>query len=155
MKYNNLTKDVCEQIVDTLRQNGYVNETKNKDYTRYFIRQGDSVFIYHDLKIIHSTQDTVGSDVITDFFGTPHGKCIKLKPNEEDLNQWKFAGEGRGSGNTFIITYNPAKWDETLIQELIDQLNDGERTQFSMKEATTATTPDYVFTKAYLERVNN
>ncbi|MBT3272896.1 MAG: outer membrane lipoprotein-sorting protein [Spirochaetales bacterium] len=38
---------------------------------------------------------------------------------------------------------------------IVDQLNDGERTQFSMKEATTAKIPDYVFTKAYLERVNN
>ena len=38
---------------------------------------------------------------------------------------------------------------------IIDELNDGERTQFSMKEATTASIPDYVFTKAYLERVNN
>jgi outer membrane lipoprotein-sorting protein len=38
---------------------------------------------------------------------------------------------------------------------IIDELNDGEKTQFSMKEATTATIPDYVFTKAYLERVNN
>ncbi len=127
MRYNTLTEDVYEQLVDKLKQHGYVNETKNKDYTRYYIGQGDSVFIYHDLRIIHSTQNTVGSDVVADFFGAPHGKCIKSKPNEEDLNQWKFIGGGRGSGNTFIITYNPAKWDEALIQELIDQLNDGEK----------------------------
>ena len=38
---------------------------------------------------------------------------------------------------------------------IVDELNEGERTQFSMKEATTSTIPDYVFTKAYLERVNN
>jgi outer membrane lipoprotein-sorting protein len=38
---------------------------------------------------------------------------------------------------------------------IVDELNEGERTQFSMKDATTATIPDYVFTKAYLERVNN
>ena len=38
---------------------------------------------------------------------------------------------------------------------IIDRLNEGERTQFSMKDATTAAIPDYVFTKAYLERVNN
>ncbi len=38
---------------------------------------------------------------------------------------------------------------------IVDELNNGEKTQFSMKEATTATIPNYVFTKAYLERVNN
>jgi len=38
---------------------------------------------------------------------------------------------------------------------IIDELNKGERTQFSMKDATTAPIPDYVFTKAYLERVNS
>ena len=38
---------------------------------------------------------------------------------------------------------------------IIDELNKGERTQFSMKDATTTPIPDYVFTKAYLERVNN
>lgn len=37
---------------------------------------------------------------------------------------------------------------------IVDELNTGEQTQFSMKDATTATIPDYVFTKAYLERVN-
>lgn len=38
---------------------------------------------------------------------------------------------------------------------IVDELNNGERTQFSMKEATTSQIPDYVFSKAYLERVNN
>ena len=38
---------------------------------------------------------------------------------------------------------------------ILDELNEGERTQFSMKDATTTEIPDYVFTKAYLERVNN
>ena len=38
---------------------------------------------------------------------------------------------------------------------IVDELNAGERTQFSLKDATTTAIPDYVFTKAYLERVNN
>lgn len=38
---------------------------------------------------------------------------------------------------------------------IVDELNEGERTQFSIREATTASIPDYVFSKAYLERVNN
>ena len=38
---------------------------------------------------------------------------------------------------------------------IIDELNEGERTQFSLKDATIAAIPDYVFTKSYLERVNN
>jgi outer membrane lipoprotein-sorting protein len=38
---------------------------------------------------------------------------------------------------------------------IIDELNDGERTQLTMTDATTQTIPDSVFSKAYLERVNN
>ncbi len=37
---------------------------------------------------------------------------------------------------------------------IVDELNTGERTQVSMKDATMTSIPDYVFTKAYLERVN-
>ena len=38
---------------------------------------------------------------------------------------------------------------------IIDELNEGERTQMTMSEATTQTIPDSVFTKRYLESVNN
>lgn len=37
---------------------------------------------------------------------------------------------------------------------IVDALNDGERTQFTLTNPTVAEIPDYVFTKAYLERVN-
>lgn len=37
---------------------------------------------------------------------------------------------------------------------ILDELNQGERTQFTMTDATTRTIPDSVFSKAYLERVN-
>jgi outer membrane lipoprotein-sorting protein len=38
---------------------------------------------------------------------------------------------------------------------IVDELREGERTQVTMRDATTADLPDAVFTKAYLERVNN
>ena len=38
---------------------------------------------------------------------------------------------------------------------IVDELNEGERTQLTMSNATTRTIPDSVFSKAYLERVNN
>lgn len=37
---------------------------------------------------------------------------------------------------------------------IVDELNVGEKTQLSMKDASVSPIPDYVFTKAYLERVN-
>jgi outer membrane lipoprotein-sorting protein len=37
---------------------------------------------------------------------------------------------------------------------IVDALNDGERTQFTLTNPTVAEIPDYVFTKAYLERVS-
>jgi outer membrane lipoprotein-sorting protein len=38
---------------------------------------------------------------------------------------------------------------------IVDELNEGERTQLTMTDATTRQIPDSVFSKAYLERVNN
>jgi outer membrane lipoprotein-sorting protein len=38
---------------------------------------------------------------------------------------------------------------------IIDELNEGEQTQLTMSDATTREIPDSVFSKAYLERVNN
>ena len=38
---------------------------------------------------------------------------------------------------------------------IVDELNDGERTQLTMSDATVAQIPDSVFSKAYLERVSN
>ena len=38
---------------------------------------------------------------------------------------------------------------------IVDELNKGERTQYTIKNPTTSAIPDYVFTKTYLERVNN
>lgn len=38
---------------------------------------------------------------------------------------------------------------------IVDELNDGERTQLTMTDATIQTIPDSVFSKAYLERVSN
>ncbi len=38
---------------------------------------------------------------------------------------------------------------------IVDELNEGRRTQLTMSEATTRPIPDSVFTRAYLERVSN
>lgn len=38
---------------------------------------------------------------------------------------------------------------------IVDELNDGERTQLTMSDATISEIPDTVFSKAYLERVSN
>ena len=38
---------------------------------------------------------------------------------------------------------------------IVDELNEGERTQLTMSNATTKEIPDSVFSKAYLERVSN
>lgn len=38
---------------------------------------------------------------------------------------------------------------------IVDELQEGEKTQLTMKNPSTAALPDSVFTKAYIERVNN
>lgn len=75
-------------------------------------------------------------------------KAIVLKSEDYSL-----------SGRLMRTSYYPKYiqvGDQFLPSKMlvIDELREGERTQVTLRGATTATLPDAVFTKAYLERVN-
>lgn len=72
------------------------------------------------------------------------------------LKQEDYSVSGRLMRTSLYPRYT--RVGEKLLPQqvlIIDELNEGERTQLTMSDATTRTIPDSVFSKAYLERVNN
>ena len=72
------------------------------------------------------------------------------------LKQEDYSVSGRLMRTSLFPRYERIG-DKLLPRQIliVDELNEGERTQMTMSEATTQSIPDAVFTKAYLERVNN
>jgi outer membrane lipoprotein-sorting protein len=72
------------------------------------------------------------------------------------LKQEDYSVNGRLMRTSLYPRYTRVG-DKLLPQQvlIVDELNEGERTQLTMSNATTRTIPDSVFSKAYLERVNN
>ena len=72
------------------------------------------------------------------------------------LKQEDYSVNGRLMRTSLFPRYERVG-DKLLPKQvlILDELNEGERTQLTMTEATTQSIPDSVFSKAYLERVNN
>ncbi|MFW5689133.1 MAG: outer membrane lipoprotein-sorting protein [Spirochaetota bacterium] len=72
------------------------------------------------------------------------------------LKQEDYSVNGRLMRTSLYPRYTRVG-DKLLPQQvlIVDELNEGERTQLTMSDATTRSIPDAVFSKAYLERVNN
>lgn len=72
------------------------------------------------------------------------------------LKQEDYSVSGRLMRTSLFPRYERIG-DKLLPKQIliVDELNEGERTQLTMSEATTRAIPDAVFSKAYLERVNN
>jgi len=72
------------------------------------------------------------------------------------LKEEDFSVNGRLMRTVFYPRYERVG-DKIIPKQvlIIDELNDGERTQLTMTDATIQTIPDSVFSKAYLERVSN
>lgn len=72
------------------------------------------------------------------------------------LKEEDFSVNGRLMRTVFFPRYE--RVGQKIIPKqvlIVDELNEGERTQLTMTDATIQTIPDSVFSKAYLERVNN
>lgn len=72
------------------------------------------------------------------------------------LKEEDFSVNGRLMRTVYYPRYERVG-NKTIPKQvlIIDELNEGERTQLTMTDATTQTIPDSVFSKAYLERVSN
>ncbi len=140
----------------TLRENIQDSDTQNSDLDRSSLSE--------DYDVVEYSEDTLGS------FDT---WVLHLEANNTDVSYAKLKlwvrkdevivlKEEDFSVNDRLMRtiYYPKyiKVDTKFIPSkalIIDELNVGEKTQITMKDATVAAIPDYVFTKAYLERVNN
>lgn len=85
-----LEREEVDKVIAKLKECGYGKINKTEDYIRYYKKNGDSVFIYSSFKKITTSQDTEGSRVISEIFGTPTGEERKTKEGEKNLNQWDF-----------------------------------------------------------------
>mgnify|MGYP006267244713 FL=1 len=84
---------------------------------------------------------------------------VKLWVRQDEtlvLKQEDYSVSGRLMRTSLFPRYERIG-DKLLPKQIliVDELNEGERTQLTMSEATTRSIPDAVFSKAYLERVNN
>lgn len=140
----------------TIRENIQGSDAQNADL--------DQNSFGEDYEVVGSAEGTLGSfDVwILDLEATNSDVAydkVKLWVRKDEalvLKQEDYSVNGRLMRTSLYPRYE--RVGEKLLPKqvlIIDELNEGERTQLTMSDATTRTIPDSVFSKAYLERVNN
>ena len=140
----------------TIRENIQGSDAQNADL--------DQNSFSEDYEVVGSQEGTLGSfDVwILDLEATNSDVAydkVKLWVRKDVtlvLKQEDYSVNGRLMRTSLYPRYE--RVGEKLLPKqalIIDELNEGERTQLTMSDATTRTIPDSVFSKAYLERVNN
>ncbi|TFG58383.1 MAG: outer membrane lipoprotein-sorting protein [Spirochaetales bacterium] len=139
---------IRENIQESDAQNSDIKtNTLSVDYTVVQSREGKlgdfSVYIL-DLAAKH--QD-VSYDKIKVWIRKD--KTIILKEEDYSVNNRLMRTLLFPNYITVDGKYTPSK---VLI---IDELNTGEKTQLTMKDASVSPIPDYVFTKSYIEKVSN
>jgi outer membrane lipoprotein-sorting protein len=139
----------------TLKENIQDSDTQNSDLDRSSLSE--------DYEVVNWAEGKLGSfDVyVLDL------EAIRSDVSYDKLKLWVrkdativLKEENYSVNNRLMRTIYYPKYitvDEKYIPSkalIIDQLNVGEKTEITMRDATVANIPDYVFTKAYLERVN-
>jgi len=140
----------------TLKETIQESDTQNSDLDRSSISEDYEVVDWEEGKIgsfdvyildLKATRDDVSYDKIR--IWVRKDRTIVLKEEDYSLNGRLMRTIYYPKYVSVAEKYIPSK---ALI---IDELNVGEKTEITMRDATVASIPDYVFTKAYLERVNN
>jgi outer membrane lipoprotein-sorting protein len=140
----------------TIRENIQGSDAQNADL--------DQSSFSDDYTVVGSSEGRLGSfDVwILDLEATSTDVAydrIRLWVRKDEplvLKQEDYSVNGRLMRTSLFPRYERIG-DKLLPNQvlIIDELNEGERTQLTMTEATTQSIPDSVFSKDYLERVNN
>jgi outer membrane lipoprotein-sorting protein len=140
----------------TIRENIQGSDAQNADL--------DQNSFSDDYEVVGSQEGTLGSfDVwILDLEATNSDVAYdkaRLWVRKDEilvLKQEDYSVNGRLMRTSLYPRYERVG-DKLLPKQvlIVDELNEGERTQLTMSDATTRTIPDSVFSKAYLERVNN
>jgi outer membrane lipoprotein-sorting protein len=140
----------------TIRENIQGSDAQNADL--------DQSNYSEDYQVVASESGTLGSfDVwILDLEATTTDVAydrVRIWVRQDEwlvLKQEDYSVSGRLMRTSLFPRYERIG-DKLLPRQIliVDELNEGERTQMTMSEATTQSIPDAVFTKAYLERVSN
>jgi len=140
----------------TLRENIQDSDTQNSDLDRSSLSEDYRVVDYAEEKL--GSFDVWVLDLRANSTDVSYDK-LKLWVRKDQvivLKEENYSVNGRLMRTIYYPKY--IKVDTKFIPSkalIIDELNTGEKTQISMQDATVANIPDYVFSKAYLERVNN
>lgn len=140
----------------TLRENIQDSDTQNSDLDRSSLSEDYEVAGYSEGKL--GSFDVWVLDLQAVRTDVSYDK-LKLWVRKDEvivLKEEDYSVNGRLMRTIYYPNY--IKVDTKFIPSkalIIDELNTGEKTQITMKDATVASIPDYVFSKAYLERVNN
>ncbi len=140
----------------TLRENIQDSDTQNSDLDRSSLSEDYRVVDYAEEKL--GSFDVWVLDLRANSTDVSYDK-LKLWVRKDQvivLKEEDYSVNGRLMRTIYYPKY--IKVDTKFIPSkalIIDELNTGEKTEITMKDATVANIPDYVFSKAYLERVNN
>lgn len=140
----------------TLRENVQDSDAQNSDFNRNSLQDDYQVEDWEESKLgkfpvyvldLRAKRNDVPYDRIKIWVR----KDINIVLKEED-----YSVSNRLMRTTIYPKYQIVDGKYLPLSALIvDELNEGERTQYTIKDPTTSPIPDFVFTTAYLERVNN
>jgi len=139
----------------SIKENIQDSEAKNSDLTRRSIAD--------DYDVVSTREGMLGKVAVwiielqakTDDVSYERLVLYVRKDRTMLLKEEAFSVSGRLMRTTLYPKY--VELDGRLMPSqilIIDELNPGERSQMTMSEQSTATLPDKVFTKAFLEQVN-
>jgi len=140
----------------SLKENIQNSEAKNADLNESSLAE--------DYEVVDWEEGTLGSfpvyilrmKALNDEVAYPELKMWIRQDKAIVLKNEDYSLSGRLMRTSYYPKY--IQVGEKLLPSqilIVDELREGERTQVTMRDATTARLPDAVFTKAYLERVNN
>jgi len=140
----------------SLRENVQDSEAKNSDFNRSSFAEDYSVKAWK--------RDTLGKypvyvmelEALNDEVSYPRMKIWVRRDIHLILKEEDYSVSDRLMRTALYPRYSKVGENYLPSQILIiDQLEEGQRSQITMRDASVAKLPDSVFTKAYLERVNN
>jgi outer membrane lipoprotein-sorting protein len=141
----------------SLRENVQDSDAQNSDFTRNSLSE--------DYAVTEWQEGALGSAGIPVWILTLRARSedvsyetLKIWVRQDRsvvLKEESYSVSGRLMRSTYYPKYIQVGQRYLPSQALIvDELNVGEKTQLSLKDASVAAIPDYVFTKQYLELVN-
>lgn len=140
----------------SLKENIQNSDAKNSDLNESSLAEDYRVIEWEEGKLGSFPVYILTLEALNDEVTYPEVKLWIRQDRPIVLKNEDYSLSGRLMRTTYFPKY--IQVGEKLLPSqmlIVDELREGERSQMTMRDATTAALPDAVFTKAYLERVNN